>query len=142
VKDFGGPDTPAIGFSIGMERLLLAVGEDSAARAKGPDVSVIALEPGAAIEAQSLARVLRGQFEEPERRKALTVVVDTAGRSANSQMKWASKIGARWAVFVPKGPEGYAVRDMAKGADEARQRSVEDLRRWLVEQRDLVGSHP
>ncbi|HYQ95709.1 MAG TPA: histidine--tRNA ligase, partial [Candidatus Eisenbacteria bacterium] len=27
VKDFGGPDTPAIGFSIGMERLLLAVGD-------------------------------------------------------------------------------------------------------------------
>ncbi|HXL14606.1 MAG TPA: histidine--tRNA ligase [Methylomirabilota bacterium] len=142
VKDFGGPDTPAIGFSIGMERLLLAVGEESAPRAKGPDVSVIALEPGAAVEAQSLARVLRGQFEEPERRRALAVVVDTAGRSANSQMKWASKIGARWAVFVPKGPEGYAVRDMAKGVDEARQRSVEDLRRWLVEHRDLVESHP
>ncbi len=140
VKDFGGRDTPAIGFSIGMERLLLVVGEKSAPKARGPDVCVVALEPGAAIEAQTLARALRGQTEEPERRKALTVVVDTAGRSANSQMKWASKLGARWAVFVPPGPEGYAVRDMAAGKDEAGQRSAEDLRRWLVERRDLVES--
>ncbi len=140
VKDFGGPDTPAIGFSIGMERLLLVVGEESAPKAKGPDVSVIALESGAAIEAQTLARALRGQSEEPERRKALTVVVDTAGRSANSQMKWASKIGTHWAVFVPQGAEGYAVRDMEAGKDEARQRSVEDLRRWLLTRRDLVES--
>jgi histidyl-tRNA synthetase len=140
VKDFGGPDTPAIGFSIGMERLLLVVGDESAPKAKGPDVSVIALEPGAAIEAQTLARALRGQTEAPERRQGLAVVLDTAGRSANSQMKWASKLGARWAVFVPKGAEGYAVRDMEAGKDEARQRSVEDLRSWLLARRDLVES--
>jgi histidyl-tRNA synthetase len=142
VKDFGGPDTPAIGFSIGMERLLLVVGEERAPKAKGPDVSVIALEPGAAMEAQSLARVLRGLSEEPERRGWLDVVVDTAGRSANSQMKWASKIGARWAVFVPKGPEGYAVRNMEKRSDEAAQASVEALRRWLLTQQDLAESLP
>jgi hypothetical protein len=94
------------------------------------------------MEAQSLARVLRGLSEEPERRGWLDVVVDTAGRSANSQMKWASKIGARWAVFVPKGPEGYAVRDMEKRADEAAQASVETLRRWLLTQRDLAESLP
>lgn len=133
VKDFGGPDTPAIGFSIGMERLLLATAAVAGPKAQSPDVAVIALEAGAAFEAQNVARALRGQSEEPEEREKLAVVVDTAGRSANSQMKWASKIGARWAVFVPKGAEGYAVRDMAGGKDELKQRSVEDLRRWLLE---------
>src|SRR5882762_9433160 len=130
VKDFGGPDTPAIGFSIGMERLLLSIGESGAPPPPGPDVCVIALQPGAQIEAQALARLLRGQLEDPETRKPLRVTVDVAGRSANAQMKWASKTGARWAVFVPKGADGYAVRDMAAGKDEAKQRSDEDLRRW------------
>jgi len=138
VKDFGGPDTPAIGFSIGMERLLLAIGDESGPKPPKPDVCVVALEPGAAIEAQSLARTLRGQDEEPEGRRALVVLVDTAGRSGNAQMKWASKTGARWAVFVPKRAEGYAVRDMAAGKDEAGQRTIEDLRRWLLERRELV----
>ncbi|TMQ56379.1 MAG: histidine--tRNA ligase [Candidatus Eisenbacteria bacterium] len=140
VKDFGGPETPAIGFSIGMERLLLAVGESAVPPPQGPDVCVIALQPGAQVEAQALARSLRGQLTEPETRRALRVMVDVAGRSANAQMKWASKIGARWAVFVPKGPEGYAVRDMAAGKDEAKQPSDEDLRRWLLGRRDLVES--
>jgi len=140
VKDFGGPDTPAIGFSIGMERLFLAVGDKATPGPQKPDVCVIALEPGAAIEAQALARILRGQHEDPERRASLRVAVDVMGRSANSQMKWASKVGARWAVFVPMGADGYAVRDMAKGVDESRQRSVEDLRRWLLGRLDLVDS--
>jgi histidyl-tRNA synthetase len=130
VKDFGGPETPAIGFSIGMERLLLCVGEESAPKPATPDVCIIALETGAAMEAQILARELRGL--------GLIALVDTAGRSANSQMKWASKVQARWAVFVPKGAEGYAVRDMAQGKDEARQPSIEALKAWLSERRHAV----
>jgi histidyl-tRNA synthetase len=137
VKDFGGPDTPAIGFSIGMERLLLTVGDQAPPPAK-PDVCVIALEPGSGVEAQALARALRGLSDDPEHRNALRVVVDVMGRSANAQMKWASKVGARWAVFVPMAAEGYGVRDMAAGKDEARQGSIEDLRRWLIGRRDLV----
>jgi len=53
-------------------------------------------------------------------------------------MKWASKVQARWAVFVPQGAEGYAVRDMTKGADAERQPSIEALRSWLSERRDAV----
>ncbi len=140
VKDFGGPDTPAIGFSIGMERLLLAAGEEAAPQPSKPDVCVIALEPGAGIEAQVLANALRGRSEAPEGRLSLRAVVDVLGRSANSQMKWASKVGARWAVFVPMGDGGYAVRDMAAGKDEPRQPSADVLKRWLLERRELVDS--
>ncbi len=138
VKDFGGPDTPAIGFSIGMERLLLCVGEESAPKPATPDVCVIALEPGSVMEAQALARELRGLTAETPGPTRLIALVDTAGRSANSQMKWASKVQARWAVFVPKGAEGYAVRDMAKGKDEEKQPSIEALKAWLSERRHAV----
>ena len=122
VKDFGGPDTPAIGFSIGMERLLMAIGDEGAPKAPKPDACVVALEPGATMEAQALARALRDE---------LIALVDVSGKSSNAQMKWASKTGARWAVFVPRGPEGYAVRDMIAGRDEPRQRTVEDLKRFV-----------
>jgi histidyl-tRNA synthetase len=126
VKDFGGPDTPAIGFSIGMERLLMAIGEEGAPQPGKPDACVVALEPGATMEAQALARALR---------ERLVAVVDVSGRSSNAQMKWASKTGARWAVFVPRGPEGYAVRDMIAGRDEPKQPTVLDLKRHLETRR-------
>jgi histidyl-tRNA synthetase len=142
VKDFGGPDTPAIGFSIGMERLLLCIGEESAPKPARPDVCVIALEPGAVMEAQTLARELRGLAGGSPGRGGLVALVDTAGRSANAQMKWASKVQARWAVFVPRGAEGYAVRDMEKGRDEARQPSIDTLRDWLAERRHAVEAFP
>jgi histidyl-tRNA synthetase len=133
VQDFGGPDTPAIGFSIGMERLITA----AAAGAKEPtddvDVCVIAMKPEAGPEAMALARRLRDQLEHAGRRRPLKVLVDVAGRSANAQMKWASKVGARWAVFVPKDPEGYSVRNMAEGKDEPRPADEESLRRFLLE---------
>jgi histidyl-tRNA synthetase len=133
VKDFGGPDTPAIGFSIGMERLLLAIGDEVVPPVAKADVCVVALAPGAEMEAQALARALRGQSQEPAAREGLTVLVDVTGRSANAQMKWASKTGARWTIFVPRGREGYAVRDMSAGKDEAAQGTAEDLKRWLLE---------
>jgi histidyl-tRNA synthetase len=134
VRDFGGPDTPAIGFSIGMERLLLAIGERSFPETARPDVCVIALEPGAVLDAQAVARALRDPAGD-DSRAAMRVLVDVQGRSANAQMKWASKVGARWAVFVPKGEGGYAVRDMAAGQDAPRQGSLAELKRWLEERR-------
>jgi hypothetical protein len=50
-------------------------------------------------------------------------------------LKWASKIGARYAVFVPPDPDGYPVRDMGAGKDDVKQESAESLRRWLLERR-------
>jgi histidyl-tRNA synthetase len=133
VADFGGPQTPAIGFSIGMERLLLAAEEIRSGAPQGPDVCVIALEPGAAADALALARDLRGLGARDSDRGELRVVVDVLGRSASAQMKWASKVRARFAVFVPPDSDGYGVRDMDAGKDEPRQRTLEELRRFLVE---------
>jgi histidyl-tRNA synthetase len=136
VKDFGGPETPAIGFSIGMERLLLSAGPE-AGGAWTPDVCVVVREEGAAFTALALARALRGlgaDGDDPSR-DGLRVIVDVAGRSAGAQMKWASKLGARYAVFHPQDSDGYPVRDMTAGKDEAKQGSIEALQRWLLERK-------
>ena len=133
VKDFGGPETPAIGFSIGMERLLLSAGE-AAGGAWAPDVCVVVREESAVFEALALARALRGlEDSRPALAGGLRVVVDLAGRSAGAQMKWASKLGTRFAVFLPKDPDGYSVRDMIAGTDEPKQSTPDSLKHWLLE---------
>ncbi len=143
VRDFGGPQTPAIGFSIGMERLLLATSGLEAGAVPRPDVCVVALRPEATIEGLKLARALRG-LDEGEAGTGLRVMVDLSARSASAQMKWASKIEARYVVFVPPDGEGYAIRDMEAGRDEARQRSARELYRWLLERRGraVEGARP
>jgi histidyl-tRNA synthetase len=135
VEDMGGPATPSIGFSIGMDRLHLAttrVNPEGAGPA--PDVYVVARGPQAVPEALESARRLRsgtGRDREPP----LRVMTDVQGRSASSQMKVASRVGAKHVVFVPRDEGGYGVRDMVEGKDEERQADLERLRAWLLERR-------
>ena len=139
VRDFGGPMTPAIGFSIGMERLLQATGAVEEPAPAPSDVCVVALQPSAVHDALELARSLRG-LGGGQVGEALRVLVDVSGKSASAQMKWASKSQARHVAFVPAGADGYGVRDMVAGKDEAPQRTVESLRAWLLERRAAGGT--
>ena len=139
VRDFGGPATPAIGFSIGMERLLLSTGPIESGQPARPDVCVVAREPSATWEVLKFARSLRN-VSRYDAKDALRVMVDPGGRSGSAQLKWASKIGARYAVFVPPDPDGYPVRDLGAGKDEMKQESAESLRRWLLERAALSTS--
>ncbi|HKW50959.1 MAG TPA: histidine--tRNA ligase [Candidatus Eisenbacteria bacterium] len=132
VREFGGPATPAIGFSIGMERLLMATGPIELGQPARPDVCVVAREPSATWEALKLARSLRN-VARYDAKDALRVMVDPSGRNASAQLKWAAKVGARYAVFVPADPDGHPVRDLRAGKDEMKQKSAESLRRWLLE---------
>jgi histidyl-tRNA synthetase len=147
VRDFGGPATPAIGFSIGMERLLLATGSLETGSALRPDVCVIAREPNAVLEALRVARELRGLSPQSGADApsvahppgvGLRVLVDVAGRSASAQMKWASKLEARFAVFVPPDSDGYAVRDLEAGKDAPKQATLPSLRAWIAGQAATV----
>ena len=139
VRDFGGPATPSIGFSIGMERLLMSTGGLEQESVLKPDVCIVAQEPEAALSALRLARALRG-LDDREPSSALRVMVDLNGRSASAQMKWASKIQGRFVVFVPPDSGGYAIRDMEAGKDEERQKTPESLRQWLLERRASAAS--
>jgi histidyl-tRNA synthetase len=131
VRDLGGPDTQAIGFSIGMDRLHLVTASLHAAGAsRAPDAFVVAREPGAAVEALRAARALRGVLE-PGAGAPLRVLTDVQGRGASSQMKVASRLGARFVVFVPRDPDGYAIRDMIEGKDEMKQPDLDACRTWL-----------
>ena len=96
VEQLGGRPTAAVGFAMGMERLVLLMQElhtvDSAARTQA-DVYVVAV--GAAAHRLSLAAVESARDNLPE----LAIVQHTGGGSFKSQLRRADKSGARVALI-------------------------------------------
>jgi histidyl-tRNA synthetase len=92
-EQLGGKPTPAIGFGMGIERVLLALDERNARPvAKAPDAYVIHAGTGAARIAWQAAELLRDDGRD--------VVVHAGGGSFKSQMKKADASGARIALIV------------------------------------------
>ncbi len=90
VERFGGPTTPAVGFAMGLERLLLAM--PSAPRARPADAFVVAASPALRERAALLAHQLRGQ--------GLRIETDLRGGSLRSQLRRADRSGARFALLL------------------------------------------
>jgi len=91
IEALGGPSTPGVGFSIGLDRVMLALEQRGlATEPSGTRVYVVAME-ATRPAAFALARALRRSF---------TVDIDLEPRSFNAQMKAAGKSGAGWMVLV------------------------------------------
>ncbi|MEM9074222.1 MAG: histidine--tRNA ligase [Myxococcota bacterium] len=90
IGDLGGPKTPAIGFALGIERLLLAMAPRE--RDAGLDAFVIVQKPELRTRAVVLSRSLRDE--------GLRVDVDLRGNSLKSQLRRADKSGARFAIVL------------------------------------------
>jgi histidyl-tRNA synthetase len=94
VEQCGGPPTPAIGFSVGIERVIDSLPADSPAvttTSGSLDYYVVVSDTGASARALRAAAVLRG---------CGTVEVDLSDRSVKKQLQVASKKRARFAVVV------------------------------------------
>ncbi|ABX08659.1 histidine--tRNA ligase [Prochlorococcus marinus] len=91
VKQLGGPDTPSIGWAIGMERLIILL-EDSIHKEQFVDVYFINRGELPAIEALSLTRKLR----------AFNIIVELDHSQANfsKQFKRANRSNAKWAIIM------------------------------------------
>ncbi len=120
VEELGGPATPGVGFAAGIERILLAAGEEPPAR--DHRVYVALAKPGASRDGFRLARRLR--------RDGFRVEIEQAGRSLKGQLKQANRIGARATVIVG---DGYDVRDM----DSGEQRHADDADAALALLREI-----
>lgn len=95
VEQLGGQKTPAVGFAIGLERLLLlqaAVQGESVA--SDADVFIAAVGEGTAAAGLLLAEALRDALPD------LRVLVNCGGGSFKSQFKRADKSGARFALVL------------------------------------------
>jgi len=103
VEELGGPATPANGWAAGVERIVLALGEERPAA--NSDVFVAAAD-GQRDQALAVVTELR--------RAGLRAELDLADRSMKGQMRQADRVGARHTVILDE--DGAAtLRDMASG---------------------------
>ncbi len=91
VRELGGTSTSGIGWAIGMERLMMLLG-DSMSGGSSPDVYLVNRGDEAEKKALVLARRLRGE--------RLAVQLDSSGGSFGKQFKRADRCGASWAIVI------------------------------------------
>jgi histidyl-tRNA synthetase len=107
----GGPLTPGIGFSIGQDRLILAVQAAAVLKSEAPLAAyVVWMGEAALAPASRLARELRAQ--------GLSVEIDYDPMKIKKAMGLASKLQARFAIIIGDGELArgrYQVKDMASG---------------------------
>jgi histidyl-tRNA synthetase len=92
VKNSGGPDVPAIGFAIGMERLMKSIADSLVTAGDGPDVYMVFMGEEAASRAFGIAGRLR--------EKGIKVESPYNPGKIKSQMAKAGKSGARLAIII------------------------------------------
>ena len=125
VEQLGGSATPAVGFAIGVERLLLLM-EKQAVSIPGaePQVYLCWMGESAQLAAAGLAEQLRNGLHGG-------VVVHAGGGSFKSQMKKADRSGARWAVVLGE-------QELAQGSVQVKSLR-ESIPQREVAQAELVG---
>jgi histidyl-tRNA synthetase len=87
----GGPDVPAVGFSLGVERTLIALEEEGKGAISARPLVYLARGAGLTRDAFRLARELRRRF---------AVHVDFEERALGAQLRQADKLGARVALIL------------------------------------------
>lgn len=88
-------DLPAVGFAVGMERLLIAMekqGLFAAINPQGPKVYVVMQQQELAGHGMQVAFRLR--------KAGIATEIDLAGRSMKAQMREANKLGAGFALII------------------------------------------
>jgi histidyl-tRNA synthetase len=91
-ESLGGPSAPGVGFSIGEDRLVLALQQSAAAVERKPDVYIAPLGAGMDREAGRLARELR--------RSDMVVELGDERFRLKKSLETASKLGARFALIL------------------------------------------
>jgi histidyl-tRNA synthetase len=93
VEELGGPSTPAVGWAVGMERLVLLLQKKQGEAPPAP-VEVYVISRGAKAEAQSL------RIAQALRQAGFCTELDLSGSAFGKQFKRASRSGATWAVVL------------------------------------------
>ena len=94
ISQLGGPETPAIGFAMGLERfnLLLDAQGVNLLECPVPDIYIGSVGEDAKIAAMRHAEELRED--------GFSTEIDLVGRSIKAQMKYANKIGALFTCII------------------------------------------
>lgn len=117
VEDLGGPETPAVGWALGMERLMSLVGE---LPKRELDYYIVTDQHAAAF---ALAEQLRAQDYKVE--------VDLSGKGFGKQLERAAKLNARQAVILG---------EAEAASDEVKVKNFASGEQTTVSQSDLLKS--
>ena len=113
VEQIGGKPCPAVGFGMGIERLVLTMTAVGASFGEAPSPDLFLANIGAADEAFLLTQTLREEGVNAE--------CDTMGRSLKSQMKLSDKLEAKFTAVIGESElaEGKVkVKRMTDGTEE------------------------
>lgn len=94
IEQLGGPSTAAVGFALGIERILLILEQTKKLQEieSSPQVFIVTANPELINHSLKIAVKLRD--------KKIRTVVDLNRRSIKSQMKEANKVGAKYVIIV------------------------------------------
>jgi len=128
IGECGGPETGAVGFAMGLERIIMLIKSQGLFEMKRGAVDLYIGSIGAVgfAKAQAIGYNLR--------RAGVRVEYDTLGRSVKSQLKYANKINAVYSVIIGENEiknDCVSVRNMS-------QSSQEDVRLSCIEN-EIIG---
>lgn len=113
VELLGGPAYPAIGFAVGMERVIALLKELGPCARHSPDLFVAALG--------ETARKIAFPWIQELRRAGVAAEMDYASRGLKAQLKYADRLGAKKVLMIGDNElqSGKVIlRDMASGEQE------------------------
>ena len=113
VRQLGGPEVPAIGFALGIERTILAMDKPKQPAVTPPNAYIIALDERSFKKAFEILNILR----------SMDISSDMSFRvsSMKSQMRLADKTGARCVIIIGESElekEAVSLKDMETGDQE------------------------
>jgi histidyl-tRNA synthetase len=127
IEELGGNPTPAIGFGIGIERVILNLKRQGVSVPAPPPLQVLIAYMGDAAREASI------QLAAELRRAGVSAVTAAGGKSLKAQLRQANALGARFTVIIGEDEVKAgtaALRDMAGASQEIlpRQALAERLR--------------
>ena len=129
VSQLGGPETAAVGFGLGIERLLMLLDEEGIEIEKPEtcDLFIASLGENAKLKALKLANEMRD--------KGFNVIIDLCERGLKGQLKYADRLNARYCAVIGDDEleSGVAaMRDMKKSSQE--DVAFEDLEKYIKQE--------
>ncbi|MGI5902046.1 MAG: histidine--tRNA ligase [Desulfitobacteriia bacterium] len=94
VKEIGGPQTPGIGFAVGMERILALMENQKIDLESLEENKVIIITLGEKAEIEGF------KFLKELRKENIPTLMALTGKSLKSQMKYTDRMGANYALII------------------------------------------
>jgi len=116
VREFGGPEVPAVGFAIGMERLVDLVKQSVQVDNAGPALYIASVGEAAHNEGLLIAETLRA--------RGIWVESGDPEASLKSQMRRADRLSAAYVFIIGEDELAAGMASWKRMSDGLRERSV------------------